>query len=238
MKLDGHFLEVRRTRLSVECWTRRPNKLTLDWMPFVGSVITRCVEGDVVHGELWYPGKPASYVKTAIAARDAGLQFSAFAVPSLPADTSLEDLEDWLTLRALRTVPFWQTTNDVEFDWYVARKHYGTDAEGLVYKDGNLTNHEKWKPVLTTDLVVWDTTYGVGKYLGFVGSLVCGLADGTIVANVSGMTDQERAELTLDPPIGQVVEVEYQYVGAGGRLRHPRFKRMRDDKRAEECVQI
>lgn len=54
------------------------------------------------------------------------------------------------------------------------------------------------------------------------------------VANVSGMDDTTRANIS-ESDIGRVFECEYQYVGAGGRLRHPRFKRWRDDKPAKEC---
>lgn len=61
------------------------------------------------------------------------------------------------------------------------------------------------------------------------------------VANVSGMTDDVREQLSFpdagDPPLlGRVCEVEYNLVAAQGRLRHPRFKRWRDDKPAAECT--
>lgn len=36
--------------------------------------------------------------------------------------------------------------------------------------------------------------------------------------------------------VGDVIEVEYLYVGAGGKLVQPRMIRRRDDKRADECV--
>jgi ATP-dependent DNA ligase len=109
-----------------------------------------------------------------------------------------------------------------------------TDVEGYVFKDGNLTGWAKWKPTRTADLVVTGLTPGRGKYAGLIGSLECSLWGGPVVADVSGFTDAERAALGPHV-IGQVVEVAYQYVGARGRLRHPRFVRWRDDKAPEEC---
>jgi hypothetical protein len=234
VKLDGHFLLVKNTANGVECWSRKPTLLHLGFMQFTHSIATRCMVGAEFHGELWYPGKPASYVKTAIAQQDHNLRFSAFAISSQDAGQSLEEVERTLSYISLHTVPFWTPHPR---DWEHARALV-PDAEGLVYKDGNLLNHEKWKPVLTADLVVHDVKDGQGKYLGLVGSLVCGLADGTIVADVGGMDDETRIHMTDEPPIGRVVEVAYQYVGSKGRLRHPRFVQYRDDKRPEECVEI
>lgn len=58
------------------------------------------------------------------------------------------------------------------------------------------------------------------------------------VARVSGMTDDERDEMSKNPDdlTGRVCEVTAQAVGGKYRLRHPRFKRWRDDKPARECV--
>lgn len=53
----------------------------------------------------------------------------------------------------------------------------------------------------------------------------------------SGMTVEERTMLThvITGIVGQVVEVSYMTRMPGGKLRHPQFKRLRDDKTAEEC---
>src|SRR5690606_14492263 len=119
---------------------------------------------------------------------------------------------------------------------------YG-DCEGVVLKDANLFNWYKWKPVKTIDVVITDFTEGDGKYLGYIGSLKVSVYDerGSLIeiANVSGMTDLERDEITdlatNGGLLGRVCEVKYQYVGSGGRLRHPRFKCWREDKPAGEC---
>ena len=82
----------------------------------------------------------------------------------------------------------------------------------------------------TINLRVTGTTDGEGKYVDAVGALVCETSDGFEIARVSGMSDLERYELVLDDPTGKIVEVAYQYVGARGRLRHPRFVKFRGDR--------
>jgi ATP-dependent DNA ligase len=58
-----------------------------------------------------------------------------------------------------------------------------------------------------------------------------GLVDGALVRDIG------RCSLIGKPPvkIGDVVEVRYLYVGAGGRLVQPRLVRVRGDKTAVEC---
>ena len=240
VKLDGHWLEVKKQDGLVTCTTRRPTVLDLRWCPWMINVMSRVPDDTVLHGELWTPGKPASYVKTAIAQKDTALQFSPYAIVSddVPASAMLENINDNLARWGLKVIPFWSPCG-LDWDWGWAQTYHYSYAEGLVYKDGNLLNHEKWKPVLTADLIVYDIKYAVGdRYLGLVGSLICGLADGTIIAHAGGLSEEDRETFTKNPPIGQVVEVEYQRVESRGRLRHPRFVRIRDDKRPEECDHV
>lgn len=58
-----------------------------------------------------------------------------------------------------------------------------------------------------------------------------------IEGRCSGMTVAEREMLThyQDELIGRVIEVSYMTKMPSGTLRHPQFKRIRDDKTAEEC---
>lgn len=126
---------------------------------------------------------------------------------------------------------------DVDKDEWLA-KAKALKIEGWVLKNFNYAEWWKLKEEETVDCVITGVKEGNGKYVGLIGSLVVSL-EGRVIANVSGMTDAERIELTDldcdDKLIGRVVEVKYQYVGNGGKLRHPRFVRMRDDKPASEC---
>jgi len=187
--------------------------------------------------ELFAPGQPASEVKSLLASgRASELSLESFATPMLPDDAELAAVRAYS--EALR-VPFnahWRR-QDVSYveDWW--RKY---DGEGVVFKNGNLLDWAKYKPTLTADLIVTGFKDGRGKYVGKVGSVECSLADGTVVAYVGGMTDETRDELSADREafLGRVVEVAYQRVEARGGLRHPRWVRLRDDKRAEECDKI
>jgi hypothetical protein len=128
-------------------------------------------------------------------------------------------------------------------------------AEGWVLKTGNLTGWAKLKVDRTIDLVICGSIAGEGKYSGLIGSLTCGVyyhhsdydnqnndnkSVFAEIASVSGMDDATREELTLmrdnHTLKGRVIECKYQCVDSKGRLRHPRYLRMRDDKRARECT--
>lgn len=109
--------------------------------------------------------------------------------------------------------------------------------EGYVLKERNYYGWSKAKVTFTIDAIVVDTVEGKGKYEGMLGSLVVAVwKDDELVpiANVSGMTDAERWDMTMESPIGKVVEIECQ--GAVKRLRHPRFVRFRPDKPSGECT--
>jgi ATP-dependent DNA ligase len=106
--------------------------------------------------------------------------------------------------------------------------------EGYVFKNGNILDYAKWKPVRTIDLIVSGTTKGQGKYKGMVGALRACTTEGFEVAKVSGMDDATRASID-NGTFGRIIEVAYQGVGAKGRLRHPRFIRWREDKLSDGC---
>lgn len=120
----------------------------------------------------------------------------------------------------------------------VLEDHRG-DREGFVLKNSAWGPMAKYKPAETYDVVVTDVTMGMGKYAACIGALCCSMYDAAgrlvEVAKVSGMTDEERNQFTASPPLGQVIEIAAQAWTGRGRLRHPRFKRMRPDKPAAEC---
>lgn len=111
--------------------------------------------------------------------------------------------------------------------------------EGFVLKTYSYVPNRmyKVKPVLTVDLIISGFVDGNGKYAGLVGAITCTDGEGKEVCKVSGMTDKVRIMLEMGD-IGRVIEVAYQKVTNGGKLRHPRFKRFRDDKTQEEASVI
>lgn len=111
---------------------------------------------------------------------------------------------------------------------------------------------QDWRKIKTMsagDFFIIGSIPGTGKNLGKVGSLKvaywdeqAGLEATVYCADVSGMTDQFRDEIT-DPETGKVreewmykvIEVMAQGVTKNRRLRHPHFKRVRDDKTPQDC---
>lgn len=90
-----------------------------------------------------------------------------------------------------------------------------------------------------------DGTVSATKYAkaGLIGAIVLGQARPgehalREVATVSGMDDQLRRDMTANPKkyIGRAVEIKHNGREPTGRFRHPRFKRLRTDKAAHECV--
>lgn len=205
-----------------------------------------------VRCELWAPGHPASEVKRFVAEEQWGdLRLTAWSIPwwdgqEAPAlwgwyeekmRMMTGSYKGWGYLNALR-VGDATTAQVVEYAM-------GQGAEGAMLKRDQLDPGYKLKPRLTVDCVVTGFKWGRGEFDKLVGALLVGVWEddgegGTIkeVASCSGMTMDERVKMTeqRDSLVGRVCEVEYQYVGSGGRLRHPGFVRWRDDKPADQCT--
>jgi ATP-dependent DNA ligase len=238
VKYDGHYLEVHKNEQGVvTCTSRQGTELDLKWVPTLANAWVRLPPGTTLLGELWYPNKPASYIKTAIKNQDRQLTFSVFAATGL-ADDTLETLCAECLRWGFVPIPFYSRVprgssfclGSFDNDNMPPMQH-----EGFVMKAGVWTDWRKYKPFRSIDLIVHDVNDGRGKYVGQVGSLTCKTTEGHVVANVSGFTDDERILLSASD-IGKVCEVKYQYVGAQGRLRHPNFIQWRDDKLPEECT--
>ena len=131
------------------------------------------------------------------------------------------------------------------------------------YVEGTRTSKWlKFKKVNTDDCVVLGLATGENKFASLFGALVVGqFINGKmqVVARVSGMTDAIRNELNAqiralpcdasgtfwkgeDKDVfhkiapGMVVEVEFMERTESGKMRHPRFVRVRDDKPWVECI--
>jgi DNA ligase-1 len=106
--------------------------------------------------------------------------------------------------------------------------------EGLIIKDDapyyRRRNHAwmKIKAEETLDLRVTGWEPGTGKYEGMIGALIVD-HKGVPVNVGSGLSDQFR-QSDPDEIVGRLIEVEYHEITPDGSLRHPRYKRFRDDK--------
>ena len=242
-KRDGWRIMAHRTSDGqVNAFSRRGDLVDMTWVR--GAIgLWKMPANSVVTGELWCPGEPASSVANVIATKDSKRSmFEVFQVDSLPEEIPLGNVQDWCWRYDLHYIPFYVTDPDVprygsqglESDVELLKAKVGNlpDVEGFVFKTGNWSGLEKWKPIMTADLRIVGFKEGNGKYLGLIGSMICAdLNTGKVVASVGGFTDDLREQISANEEkyIGQIVEVEYQQVATQGRLRHPRFSRFRED---------
>lgn len=239
LKFDGHWTCLKRDKDGkVTVTTRIGTDITekLKWHPAVARAATALPPGTVLLGELWLPGATSSGIKTAINDKHEDLSFTPFAIARC-APIPLQELEHWSLWRVNNQLRMWgySVINPTEKPPFGFQNELPRDIEGYVVKLSNLLGWQKWKPVKTIDLIVCGVTQGQGKYEGKVGALRVRTSEGHEVAQISGMTDEQRNYFTAISPIGRVVEVQYQEVGSKGRLRFPQFIRTRDDKARSEC---
>jgi hypothetical protein len=238
-KLDGNYLELVRWREGsglldgVRAYSSNDNDLTdtladCPWFKRLALPV-----GLPLVGELYLPGEPASEVRKIV--RRAELKFSLFAVLGPQhAAKDLNFVKETAEQLGLESAPFvdvmpCETIEEIELRL--------PPCEGIVFKRSNLQGWTKWKPVRTIDCVVTGWEKGLGKFAGTLGAFEVSIGE-QVIASVSGFTDEDRADFwsRRDEIIGTVIEVAYQCVGTGGRLRHPRFKRVRTDKLFSDCL--
>ena len=253
LKRDGIWLTVTKSPVglvTVETSNDKDKTQEVKHNGWFGNVVARVPVGTTLYGECWVQDEPASYVLHALA-EGKPTQFDVFAIGNMKPEEPLNLLQELCVMWGLQFAPFAEASEgfkpyvenevwNVQSVYELFLKEHG-NVEGIVFKDGNRSNWFKWKPTKTIDCVVTGTVDGKGKYLGLIGSLRCSLhtPDGLEeICTCGGFDDATRAELSLneDALVGRVVEVAYQYVASGGRLRHPRFVRMRDDKLPEQCT--
>ena len=127
--------------------------------------------------------------------------------------------------------------------------------EGLIIKEPKAFYHRRrnhaWMKIKaeeSTDVPIVGYEEGTGKYEGMLGAIIVAFdkkchengAHGAnhdhpaaVRVNVgSGLSDSQRQSFWEDREalIGRVIEVEFHEITPDGSLRHPRFKRFRDDK--------
>lgn len=233
IKRDGHYTLVQIRANGARVFTRNGIEITekvryLDWFQDI-----RLGADKDFAGELWLPGGVATDVPHAMKVKNRALRFDVFSAFHLPEGADLEEVEYDAQVAGLPVIQYWDFSKK-EYTREVFRKR--ADVEGFVYSNGNRCEQVKEKPMRSADLVVLGVTEGQGKYSGMIGAISVGI-DGEELATCSGFTDEVRKMITENPEqyIGKVVEIQYQKIGSGGRLRHPVFVSFRDDKSAEEC---
>ena len=211
-------------------------------------------------GELYHPDAPASQVSRCLNEDPGALQFEAYDCNLLKRSTSLEEAELWFAKQDVRFIPYlcnWNSEKHPEDE--NLRQRLGTfDNEQLVEFSGlcrifEKCNHEGWvlkdslggpmfkhKEFRTADVCIRGITMGEGRLEGTVGALVCEDGNGNEVANVFGMSDEQRQDmlrLHLNKQlVGKIIECKYQLKEETGRLRHPTFVRFRPDLKEAQCT--
>ena len=100
--------------------------------------------------------------------------------------------------------------------------------EGLVVTHIETNEQYKLKQIITHDCKIIDIQEGTNKNIGKLGALVVEL-DGSEFKVGTGLTDKNRIEFFTKDVIGKIIEVKAMEVLPSGKLRHPRFIRMRED---------
>lgn len=255
-KLNGHRLTVwkqksgklvafeRKIQPDLEMTVKRPKIVEYDWWKKLESIPPM----SSVDGELCVQFGNAGDAAHAIAECLSSLEFVPFAVPWWNGVAiyawDLEHARDFLKkTTGLKMAPFFPLLEHDDEELLLSDA-VNLGIEGWVLKHTNYFEWYKVKPTKTVDAIVTGFKDGRGKYLGGTGSLLVSiyLHDRYVsenklveVARVSGMDDVTRWNIDEDEDLGRVCEVEYQEVGNGRRLIHPRFVRWRDDKPAEQC---
>jgi ATP-dependent DNA ligase len=89
----------------------------------------------------------------------------------------------------------------------------------------------KLKAIDSDDCEIIGFEDGKSGRAGEVGAIIVRLPSG-VETTASGMTDKVRADMLANPDnyLGKIVEIAHNGHLPSGKVRHPRFKRMRDDR--------
>ena len=141
----------------------------------------------------------------------------------------------------LRLNPSYFANSYGEVEQYFSKIH-AAGGEGVMVKDLDSLYEKKrsfsWMKIKaeeTTEGTIVGLEPGTGKNEDTFGALLVKLESNGVVVSVSGFTDEQRLNLfrqhQLGNLVGRVIEIEFHEWTPDGSLRHPRFKRIRDDKR-------
>jgi bifunctional non-homologous end joining protein LigD len=99
------------------------------------------------------------------------------------------------------------------------------------YENSRSRSWLKLKTTDSEDCEIVGFEQGKNGRSGEVGAIVVKLPSGE-ETTASGMTDKVRADMLANPQdyLGKIVEIAHNGHQSSGKVRHPRFKRMRDDR--------
>lgn len=230
-KYDGYRVLFTREDQDFHLWTRGVHQ-DLPLRPFWALPRWTAVDCELV-----WPGHPAAQVPTALKSCPEVLQCLPFAVPFFHGhsylNSSYEQMHQ-LVLECTRVDVPYKVLDDVDEVFLLAEAR-ANSYEGWILKEEGYNRWWKIKVSDTLDLRVVGFKPGKGKYEGVVGALVLADSSGKEVSACSGMDDQVRLSLS-ESDVGRICEVEFNEITVGGRLKHPRFIRWRDDKEEADAV--
>ena len=238
-KADGYRVGVCVTEDDIQFYGRKPKEL---FVPGHIHKIFRNVPPDsIIDMELFVPGHGATEVPRAIKNESKALDVMVFGIYRWGGSTPSEEEHAYLLTKFPRPT----TIPEEMFDWersLLTAEEQGD--EGWVLKGGVLGPWYKLKVVKTIDCVVSKCHMGEGQSFMRIASLELAVyREGKLVdIGVAKLQDDDdrlpyKKEF-IQKYIGRVVEVDYDCVAAKGRLKFARFIRWRDDKPANECVDI
>lgn len=114
-----------------------------------------------------------------------------------------------------------------ELDWYM-KQALKNGYEGLVVRGISSDEWFKIKNVLTFDVEVIDIIEGTGRNIGRLGAFLVKLGDVEFKVG-TGFNDKQRIEYYNNSIIGKIIEITGMELFESGRVRHPRFNRLRED---------
>lgn len=159
----------------------------------------------------------------------------------------LQQLVPLLESPYVEIAPKWEVTSQDEADALFSAK-VAEGYEGLIIKDvdapyGNYLGHGMAKMKMAYEFSTFVSGFipGKGKYEGQIGSLCLSVYDGDKereVATASGMDDEMRLKISQNPSeyMHRVVDIFGEQLTTDVRVRHPTFKRWRDDMSHTECT--
>lgn len=238
-KHDGHRVAVTRDgrgALGVftphrECGILLPINLLEGRAIVLPPWVHKLPAGSIVECELVWPGHPASDVVTAMKDCPSELDWRPFAIPFINKQDYRSmcylAMRDLIQRRTRYEVPV-MLMDAYHSEISLLQQAEALGLEGYVLKERGYSGWWKLKLEWTLDLEVLGFQAGKGKYEGHVGALLLRDSKGVEI-RCSGMTEAVRFALT-HRDVGRIVEVEHSGLTVNGKLRHPRFKRWRDDK--------